>query len=159
MTKEDEQIGKKFFTHEAGMALYLKGSDSKFLKNGMDTLRSMSEKYEESPVGAQITTALAKNLSRPFHRIINGKVVRVRQAKPREVIKLIDKSLKQQQRDDKTLQNITYEDVVVLKANQLAKIGEKEKARLELVELAKYLKPRGVKPVVINRIEGYSKKI
>ena len=159
MTKDDEQIGKKFFTHEAGMALYLKGSDSKFLKNGMDTLRSMSEKYEESPVGAQITTALAKNLSRPFHRIINGKVVRVRQAKPREVIKLIDKSLKQQQRDDKTLQNITYEDVVILKANQFAKIGEKEKARLELVELAKYLKPRGVNPVVINRIEDYSKKI
>ena len=159
MSHEEDRDAKKFYDRNTGMALYLGGSDSPFLKEGMKTLQMLADSYSKSSVGAHLSLMLAQNLARPFHRLVDGKRVEVRSAKPNESLDLIDRAIKQQERDETTLQNITYHQGIRNKANLLATMGKKKEAKEELKELVEYLGGRGVKSDVLDEINVYAEKI
>lgn len=163
-SEQEKNFAKYFHTRETGLALYLDGSDSHYLKKGMAILREMAEVYKENPIGAQISVTLAENLKRPFS-VVNaeGKRELKRDIKPRKVINFIDSAKKQQERDDKSLTNITYHEAIQLKVDMLKfskpTVDWKGQAEGELDDLSGYLKERGVKQFVLDGIEKSKKKL
>lgn len=105
---DEERIAQDFFTYEAGMALYLNGSSSEFLKKGMDTLVDMSDRYQKSPVGAHLSLIIGQNLARPFFHIKKDKLVEARAADPKGALVHTAKALEQHKCDKSTFSNIAY---------------------------------------------------
>ncbi|MBA7607665.1 hypothetical protein ES703_14827 [subsurface metagenome] len=158
-SKEEEVTAAKYHRNDVGMALYLEGSDSEFLKPAMSTLESMAQEFQETPVGAHISLLLAKNLTETFHDVKDQKRVLIRKPDPRQAITLIDRALEQQERDDSTFQNITYHRGIRIKTDMLSILGEKKEAKKELKDLIAYLENRNVKKHVLDQIDVYSKTI
>jgi len=130
-----------------------------YLKDGMKTLETMAEKYQESPMGTHLSLVLAQNMSRPFYRIDKGKLHLYRQANPTKALDLTNRALQQHDRDETTFQNINYHRCSQHKANLLATLGRKREAQQELKKLVGYLKGRGVNKPVLNEISEYAKKL
>jgi hypothetical protein len=158
-TRDEDRIAQDYFTYEAGMALYLNGSSSPFLKNGMDTLETMAERYQKNPVGAHLSLVLAQNLTQPFFRIEEDKIVKVRDAKPEEALTLTTKALAEAKQDKSTFTNITTHQLYRTRADLMAAMGEKVEAKKELNTLVKDLKKRGVNQPVLDEIEAYAKRL
>lgn len=156
---DEERIAQDFFTYEAGMALYLNGSSSPFLKKGMDTLDTMADRYRESPVGAHLSLVLAQNLARPFFRIEDRKLWEARAANPEGALALTARAYEQQKRDELTFTNITHHQCLRTRADLMATLGEKAEAKKELSTLVKDLKKRGVNQPVLDEIEAYAKSL
>jgi hypothetical protein len=156
---DEERMAQDFFTYEAGMALYLNGSSSPFLQKGMDTLQDMADRFKESPVGAHLSLTLGQNLARPFFRIEDEKLVEVRAANPEEALALTAQAMKQQERDESTLTNISYHQLRRTRANLMVTMDEKDEAKKELKALVRYLKKRGVNQPVLDEIEAYAKSL
>lgn len=158
-SQDEERMAQDYFSHEAGMALYLNGSSSPFLKKGMDILEEMADRYEKSSVGAHLSLLLARNLARPFFRIEKVKLKRARAADPEQALVLTNRALKQQTRDDSTFPNISYHRLRRTKADLLAATDKKPEAKKELSALAKALKKRGVNQTVLSEINAYAKSM
>jgi hypothetical protein len=159
LSPDEERSAQDFFSHETGLALYLNGSDSPFLAKGMQTLETMADRYQKTPLGGHLSLVLAQNLARPFHRIEEEKRVEVRPAKPEEALKLSAQAVEQQKRDDTTFQNITYHRLLRTRADLMADMGEKTEAKQELRKLIRYLEKRGVNQPVLEEIETYAKSL
>lgn len=158
LTPEEEEAGSRYYTRAVGIALYLKGSDSKFLEGAMETLNDLRVKFIDRPLGAHLSVFLADNLSNPFHRIEDGKRVLVRQQEPQEAIKLIDEAIRQHvDNKNKTLHNITYHEAIKTKADMLRRLDRKKDADDEVSALLTYLKDKKVKKHILNMIEDYKK--
>ena len=157
--KIPEKLAKDFFTYETGTTMYLNGSSSPLLKDGMDVLEKMTSVYEESPVGANISLMLAKNLSRPFYRLTDGKMTEFRGADPNAAIALLNTAAKQHERDDSTFQNLAYHDLTRTKASMLAVLGKKKEAKTEIGDLVTYLQSRQVNKSVLDEIEKFAKTL
>jgi len=159
LTVQADRFAKDYFTYKTGMAIYLKGSSSPFLKDGMDTLEKMASAFEESPVGANISLLLAENLARPFYRLKDRKMTEFRGADPKAAIALLDRASKQQDRDDSTFQNLNYHELSRAKAKMMAAIGKKTEAKKELGDLVAYLRNRRVNKSVLDEIDSYAEKL
>lgn len=158
-SSKQERDGAGFYSGMAGMAMYLGGSDSQFLVDGMKALKNVAENYRESAAGAQMELLLAKNLTRPFRSVVDGKRVEVRAPNTAEAINLLDAAMRQHERDETTFTNLTYHECRRAKAQILVSIGKKNEAKTELKGLVEYLRSKGVKDDILEEIGRYSKGI
>ena len=156
---EEEKVAQDFYNRDTGMALYLNGSSSPFLKNGMDVLEELSEKYGKSSLGARISLLLAQNLSEPFFRMKNKKMVKDRDSKPDEALELTKKAMDYQKKDPSALQNIDYHALRKTRSELLSSVGKKKEAEQEINELVTDLKKRGVNKPVLDDIKAYTKNL
>jgi hypothetical protein len=156
---DEEKIAQDFFNRDTGMALYLNGSSSPFLKSGMDVLEELSEKYGKSSLGAQISLLLAKNLSEPFFRMKNKKMVKDRDSKPDEALAFTKKAMDYQKKDPSAFQNIDYHALRKTRSDLLSSVGKKKEAEQEINELVTDLKKRGVNKPVLDDIKAYAKNL
>jgi len=158
LTPEEEEAGSRYYTRDVGIALYLKGSDSTFLEPAMGTLDELRSQFIDRPLGAHLSVFLADNLSKPFHRIEDGKRVLARQQEPQKAIDLIDEAMRQHvDNENKTLHNITYHEAVKTKMDMLRALKKDKDADNEISALVTYLEDRNVKKHILNMIEGYKK--
>jgi hypothetical protein len=158
-SREDERIAQDYFTYETGMALYLGGSASPFLAKGMEVLQTVAQRYEQSAVGAHVSLVLGQSLAEPFFRLVDGKVVKAREADPQTALEWATRALEQQQRDSSTFTNITYHQLRRTRAGLLADMGEPAEARKELRTLVRELAQRGVNQPVLDEIRAYAKSL
>lgn len=158
-TREEDRLAQDYFTYETGMALYLDGSSSPFLSKGMDTLQEVAEQLDDTAAGAQVSLVLAQNLARPFFRIEDEKVVKARDAQPEEALELTARALKQHKKDDTTFTNLDIHQVRRTRADILADMGEKPKAKKELETLIKELRENGVNQPVLDEIREYAETL
>jgi hypothetical protein len=161
VTHKEESVAQDYYSDEAGMALYMRGSDSPFLETGMATLQDMADRFKTSPVGAHISLALAQNLARPFYRVdyAEEKLVESRAAEPKQALDLTDQALQQEQRDAATFSNLCYHELRRTRADLLAAIDEKEEAQKELTSLVRVLKRRGVNQPVLDEIKAHAESL
>jgi hypothetical protein len=159
LSREEERMAQDYFSHEAGLALYLDGSSSPFLQEGMSTLQAMTDRFRSSPVGALLSLVLARNLGEAFHRIENGRVVRYREAKPEEALALTEQALGQQERDRTTFTNLTYHELRRSRAELMLSMGEREAARQELWSLVRVLERQGVNEPILDEIRAYANSL
>ena len=157
-SKEDKD-GMEFYSKNSGMALYVNGSDSPFLQQGMQVLNRLSKEYTDSSVGAQISLLLAKNLSRPFHRVIDSKRIETRKADPATALDLLKTSVHQHEKDEETFTNLSYHDCRRTEADILNNMGKKDEAKSILKDLVSYLDSKKVKQYVLDEITSYSKAL
>jgi hypothetical protein len=155
--REEDKIAQDYFNHDTGLAIYLNGSSSPFLQNGMDTLHQIIEQFPKSRLAAHSALTLAQNLQKPFFRPDEkNKLVRYRDAEPETVLDLTKEILDQQKRDDTTLTNLTYHQTRRLRAKAMAMTGETDEAKRELGRLKRYLRKHGVNPPVLAQIDAYA---
>ena len=158
LAKEDRD-GMEFYSKNSGMALYVNGSDSPFLQQGMQILNRLSKEYIDSSVGAQISLLLAKNLARPFHRIIDSKWIETRKADPTKALDLLKTSVHQHEKDEETFTNLSYHNCRRIEADILSNMGKKDEAKDILSDLISYLDTQKVKQYVLDEISEYSKNL
>jgi hypothetical protein len=159
-SRDDERVAQDYFSYEAGMALYLNGSSSPYLQKGMDTLETVAERYQMTPLGAHLSVMLAENLSRPFFRMNKKhKMVESRAANPKEALDLTDRALAQQKRDAYTFSNIDLHQVRKARADMMVKMDNKSEAKKELLTLVSELKKGKVNQPVLDEIETQAKKL
>lgn len=159
LSQDEDHAARDFYSRDTGIALYLGGSDSPFLKTAMDYLQAMAKQFQESPVGAHLSLVLGQNLARPFHRIEDRKRILFRQIDPEGALNLINRAFKQHEQDETTFQNITYHEGAREKATLLAMQGKIREAKEELKELVEYLGGKGVKRDILDGINAYAKKL
>jgi len=158
-SREEESSAQEFFTYEAGMALYLNGSSSTFLQEGMSTLQDMADRYAASPVGAHLSVVLARNLARPFFKLEDQQLVQARTADPEEALALTERALKQQRKEETTFTNIGHHELYRTRAGLLVAMDQKAEAKKELRSLMRHLKDRGVNQPVLDEIKAYAESL
>lgn len=156
-TNEEDALGLKFFTYQTGMDMYLKGSRSCFLSEGLKVLNEIAEIYQDKIVGAKIATGISTSLGRPFFIVDKG-ILRLDQpAEPMQALELTEPAVnvfRNLKDKDAERQNITYRKLIENRVRLHKDVGEKSKAKEELSLLHNDLADRGVNELVLNDISA-----
>jgi hypothetical protein len=162
VSREGERLAQDFFTHEVGMSLYLGGSQSPFLKKGMERLEEMAERYSDSLVGAKAASVVANSVAQPFFRIDdpeNPALTQTHEPDPERALALTQPALEIFEGTNEPAHNLAYHQLVRSRADYLVMQGKEDEAKEELNDLRKELEGRGVNEAVLNHIKEYAEDL
>jgi hypothetical protein len=162
VSREEDRLAQDFFSQEVGMSLYLGGSQSPFLRKGMEHLEELAERYAESLVGAKAALVVASSVARPFFRIEDPNkpvLTRVHAPDPERALTLTQSALGVYKRIDSPAQNIAYHQLARSRAEFFTAQGQEQRARQELTALRNDLQPRGVNESVLNAIKAHAESL
>jgi hypothetical protein len=151
MNERSDRLAQDVFSDESGTALYLGGSQSTFLADGMNALMQVAEEHQGTLAGAKTAARIARGVGLPFHDVAGG--VETRGDAP-QAMKLCDIAVGTFKRLQSPELNIPLERIVRTRADMLLRAGDVEAARDELRGLARTLSAGNVKPAVIAKIEN-----
>jgi hypothetical protein len=161
-SKEEDKIGKDFYSNYVGMILTLNGSESPYLHKGKAVLETITKKYSDRVLGAKLAVILAASEARPFFRIKNLKkpvLEQVHSPNPTKALSITSPALEVYRKDKEKQLNILYHELTRNRVNALLKTKAKTQARQELSQLRKDLTNRGVKNKVLKSIKEYEDSI
>ena len=157
--RERDVLAQDFFTPEVGMSLYLEGSQSERLKEGMAVLADLAERASDTPAGAKAAEAVGRSLARPFFAIDStGKRPRLKkthEADPAAALAVTAPALEVYRKTPDPKLNLNYHALVRGRAETLAASGQKREAKKEVQTLQKDLKSRGVNESVLKEIKAF----
>ena len=153
--RDEERMAQDFFSPDVGLALNFGGSSSPYLSGGMNTIETMADRFSDTPLGARLSLSLATNQARPFHRVQDGKIVRIREANPDLALHLSNQALDQYKKDKTSLSAMTFHECCHLRAEMQAARGEKKEADKEINSLLNELKRMNVKAAVLDRVKAF----
>ncbi|MCS7481111.1 hypothetical protein ACFFQW_06045 [Umezawaea endophytica] len=78
-TEQSEQVADLLLTDQAGMALTLLGSDSRYLAEGTRALETVASDYGDHPAALYAKLALGINAARPYTEVLENGEVRTRE--------------------------------------------------------------------------------
>ncbi|HVR41404.1 MAG TPA: hypothetical protein VMU84_20075 [Thermoanaerobaculia bacterium] len=158
---EADRLAQDYFSYETGAALYLGGSPSQYLEDGMNTLLEVVDRLKGSLAAAKCAARIAYGVGRTFHELDEKNIVRrKRGGDTKEALQLAELALKVFQAQKKPRHfNIPVERIARAKAELLLRSGNVTQARSEMTKLAGYLHKHGVKPSVTKKIEADAAKI
>jgi hypothetical protein len=162
VSREEDRLAQDHFSPQVGMALYLGGSQSPYLQQGMEHLEKLVERSADSPVGAKAATVLARSLARPFFRIRDPQqrvLTQVHKAEPGRALELTRPALERYRRVPDRALNIAYHQLVRRRAELLRAAGQERQANEELTRLHEDLGARGVNPSVLADIKGFIENV
>ncbi len=162
VTREEDREAQDFFTNEVGLSLYLNGSQSPFLKKGMEVLESIARSKANTLAGAKIASIVAQSVADDFFRIQKPdkpKLVRTHTADPKLALELTDAALKLARREKIRELNLFYHSLVRERAGFLAAAGQKEEAKKELQTLRRDLAARDVNQPVLEEIKAFEQSL
>jgi len=159
LTKEEDRIAQDFFSYQVGMSLYLNGSRSSHLSDGMGVLESIAERYKDTLLGVKVATTLADSTARPFFRIKDRVLTRTYSADAEKALVLTEPALALHKREKTKSLNIAYHQLVRRRTDYMVKLGRNAEAKKEVATLRKDLAARGVKESVLSRIKAYEESI
>lgn len=158
-SKEESRLAADFFTYQAGMVLYLRGSQSPLLLRGKEVLESVSNEYQGTIVSAKVAVALAESEARPFFRIQDRTLKQIHSPDYKKALKLTEPAVQVFKEQKQKVLNLAYHQLVRHRADAMLKIGEKKTAKDELSDLRKDLASRGVNETVLNSIKSYEESL
>ena len=153
--RDEERMAQDFFSPDVGLALNFGGSSSPYLSGGMNTIETMADRFSDTALGAQLSLSLATNQARPFHRVQDGKIVRIREANPDLALHLTGQALDQYKKDKTSLSALSFHECCRLRAEMQAARGDKKGAGNEIKNLLNELKHMNVKQAVLERIKQF----
>jgi hypothetical protein len=148
---EDEQVAELLLGEEQGQILVLLGSDSEALRSGNEALDNVIEKHGEHPLAVYARLAKGVNSQRDFKNLTAEKELLVRDAQPKEAIKLLS-AVEQASTEEEGVDNITLNMVMRTLAGAEAQAGHPEKATKVLDRLLEVFGRKGVNPHVMQTI-------
>lgn len=137
------------------MSLYLNGSQSPFLSQGMELLESIADRFKDTLLGAKVATTVANSVARPFFRIQDGVLTKTHSADPAKALQLTESSLALYKGEKSKLLNIPYHQLVRQRAQCRVAMGQNAQAKQEIDTLRRDLAERGVNEPVLNEIKAY----
>lgn len=165
-SKEEDRLAQDFFTYPVGMSLYLNGSQSPFLQQGMDTLQEISSRFNDQLIGAKAANVIANSIAEPFFRIDQKDKKRIlrktHKADPEEALKITEPLLsmfKKAEGLEARQLNLSYHQLVVNRSNFLSKMDKTKEAKGELATLREHLEKRGVNKSVLDDIQTFEKSL
>jgi hypothetical protein len=165
-SKEEDRLAQDFFTYPVGMSLYLGGSQSSHLEQGMDTLREVAARFTDSLVGAKAASVVAESVARPFFQIQEKDKQRIlrqtHRPQPEEALQLTEPVLSVYRsaagREARAL-NLGYHHLIRNRSKYLAQVDQEQRAREELATLREDLAKRGVHEPVLEEIRAYEQSL
>ena len=134
MSKKQENMAFDFFTHQVGMNLYLKGSQSPFLTEGKQKLKKIFNPKLQSSLQAKIALVLASAETKPFFKITNEKIYQIHKPNPEEALKLSEPAKNFYKRAKKKSFNIAHRNVVRVRYNALRMMNRPKEAEEQAFE-------------------------
>ena len=161
MSRDEDRFAADFFSQQVGMTLYLGGSQSPFLSNGMDVLHQTVDQFKETPAALNAARILAKSVGRSFHRRADDrrKLVCTHTADPAEAVRLTAPALDFYQSTPRKSLNLAYHQLVRERADYLSQQGDVDVARNEVRALYKNLEGRDVHPPVLASIKAFEERL
>lgn len=162
ISRDYDITASEFFTYPVGMSLYLHGSQSPFLSEGMDLLTCLAETSPDTMLGAKVGSRIAPSIGRPFFRIIGNTLTMTHDAEPRKALQMTEPAVelyRSLKGTEAKLTNISYNKLIRGRANFLTRLGQKTKAKEEVSVLKDDLSERGVNEVVLNEIDALEKTL
>ena len=156
---DEERLAEDFLTYQVGMSLYLGGSRSPFLSQGMDVLEEIADRYKDRLVGAEAATTVAASVARPFFHLQDSVMTKTHDADPERALALTEPAVALYRREEERALNITYHRLVDSRVKSLEALGENDKAKEELAALHDDLEGRGVNEVVLADIKAYQESL
>jgi hypothetical protein len=155
----DNELDRKaqdYFTHSVGLALYLQGSRSPFLKNGTAVLQQLADQYRTSALGTKLAVTLANGVSKPFYRVVgdNPDETQLKQtetADPQQALALTQPALELYRKDDSKSNNLAYSRLVLRRADYFRAVGDASRADGELAQLSNDLANRNANKAVVDK--------
>ncbi|WP_067535682.1 hypothetical protein [Nocardia crassostreae] len=136
---------------------------SPHLATGMQTLTEAANRFAHDVFGAKVAATVAKTVGKNFYaRTLSDtedKMVQRHKADPATALAVTDPGLQHYRKSDDHSTNITYNDLVTLRAPLHIANGDPDLARQELVTLAEDLSTRGVNPNVLKDIRAKAKSV
>lgn len=151
---DEERLAQDFFTYGVGMNLYLGGSRSPFLSQGMDVLEEMADRYKDTLRGAKAATTVAASVARPFFHLQEGVMTKIHDAEPEKALALTEPAVELYRREEAKTLNLSYHQLVNSRVKSLEALGDDDKAKEELAALHDDLEGRGVNEVVLADIRA-----
>jgi hypothetical protein len=164
MSEEDDIGAHQFFTYPVGMSLYLHGSRSPFLSQGMQRLETIAESQPDTMLGTTVAGRIAKNIADPFYRIKRdtGSLALVYQGEPERALELTAPAVelyRNAKGDQAKALNIAYNKLVRNRAKWHSKTGNKSKAKKEVSNLHEDLEARGAHDPVLKQIKSLEERL
>jgi hypothetical protein len=158
-SRENEIFAQNFFSHQVGMNLYFNGSRSPHLSDGLDTLEEMTDQFRGSEVAAKVGLVISRIFSKPYYRVVKGKMVKQNDEEPDKVLSLTENALDICVKGTTPALNMAYHQLIRNRVPCLLQIGNKKGAKSELASLIENLTTRGVNKPIIQEIKEFEKII
>lgn len=164
-SREEDRLAQDYFSKAVGLILALGELRSPYLESGRNVLENAVDRLGESPAAARIGTLMAQALTRPFHRVVEGKkkedlkVKRAAKAEPERAVELTEPAVKLYRKETSKWGNLGYHRVVRLRAEALKEMGDAAKAKEEVKRLRSDLAKRDVHPPVLDAISAFGKSL
>jgi len=162
---EIDRRAQDFFVYQVGMNLYLRGSQSPHLKQGLDFLQELCERHANTVMGAELARTIMRAVAEPFYRFEKPKgdtptravLTCTKQPDPNAALRFTDKALKVYRANKQKILNLGYGDLVRQRAEYHASMGDTDAARRELTTLGSDLASRGANAPVLDDIAQLAK--
>lgn len=159
--KELDRKAQDYFTDSVGLALYLQGSRSQYLKGGFEVLEQLAEQYKHSALGAKIAVTLANGVAKPFFSTASqdpkqNELKQTSRADPKKALEMTDAPLALLQASNDKSDNLAYRRVVLRRADYHRAMGDDAKADKELTDLSVRLQERQANSAVVDRYRRMS---
>ena len=163
---EQDRLGQDYFSHEVGMSLYLGGSQSPLLQDGMEVLEDLAERASDSVVGAKAAEVVASSVSRSFYRLEAAeptaratKLKKTHDADPERAVELTTPALEVYRQAEDPKLNLSYHELARTRAEALAAAGKGKEAKTEIRAVQKDLKARGVNESVLREMKDFEQAL
>jgi hypothetical protein len=160
----DKNLDRKaqdYFTDSVGLALYLQGSRSPFLKSGTDVIEQLADQYKTSALGTKLAVTLANGVSKPFFRVTTddpnkSDLKQTASADPKQALDLTKTALDQFRSEPSKTDNLAYGRLVLRRCDYHRAMGDDADANRELAQLSADLAKRDVNTAVIDKYRNMS---
>ena len=155
----EDRLAQDFFTYQVGLNLYLGGSPSPHLTNGLNTLREVAERYRDTWAGAKAALVVANSAAQTFFRVEGQVLTKTQSADPAAAVAITEPALERYRREGGRPLNLEYHQLVRARADWLADVDDRDRAREEVATARRDLEARGVNQVVLEELAAFAAAI
>jgi hypothetical protein len=154
---EEEKVADLLLGEEQGRLLYLKGSDSDYLKRGREDMDKLIKDHPSNPLTVYAKFIKGFNVARSYKKILADGKIKAREPHVREAESLLGSVFKLS-KEGKGLDNISLNQTMrQLAKSQKIEHGEEE-AKKTMDQLLQYFRGRKFKHNVMETIEQQAKQ-
>ena len=150
---EDERVGELMMGEEQGKLLALLGSDSEDLRRGRAALDTVVEQHAGHPLAVYAQLAKGINCARDFKDLTPDKRLHVREAEPKDAVKLLA-AVEQASaaNDDAGVDNITLNMAMRRRARAEARAGSPAKGAKVMDRMVSLFESKGLNAQVMLKV-------
>jgi hypothetical protein len=153
ISRADEEIAALFLGDEQGTLLFLRGSDSEFLKGGNEAFDLVLDKYADHKLAVYARLVKGFNAAREFKTITPDFRVQVREPQPEKAVALLS-SVVDASKAEKGVDNITLNQTMQRMALTQIEAGDQQGARATINEMGIIFRAKKLKPHVEQLIKS-----